>query len=75
MDTSFLFYKKKRSIGSDITKGQCVLKCGSKLGYSQLGILATVGETKIKVYQQPVVCLLSTGNEVNNSNNISFAQM
>ena len=31
-----------------------------------LGILATVGATKIKVYMKPTIALLSTGNELQN---------
>lgn len=53
-----------RPIGSDIAKGEKVLTCGTKLGYAELGILATVGITDIKVYKQPVIGLLSTGNEL-----------
>ena len=54
-----------RPIGFDITKGERVLSAGDRLGPAELGLLATVGVTKVKVYQRPSVGVLSTGNEVN----------
>lgn len=53
-----------RPVGSDIAEGEVVLKEGEKLGPNELGLLATVGVTKFKVYPLPKVALLSTGNEV-----------
>jgi molybdenum cofactor synthesis domain-containing protein len=50
--------------GSDIKKGETVLKTGQVLGASQIGVLAALGLTKIKVFKIPVVAVLSTGGEV-----------
>jgi len=50
--------------GSDIKKGETVLKTGQVLGASQIGVLAALGLTKIKVFKVPVVAVLSTGGEV-----------
>jgi len=53
-----------RPVGSDIAKGQKVLNAGQHIGPSELGILATVGVTKVRCYRQPTVGIMSTGNEV-----------
>lgn len=40
------------------------LSSGTCLGAAEIGILATVGATTVSVYPQPLVAVLSTGNEV-----------
>jgi len=42
-----------------------VLSRGMKLGPSEIGLLATVGVTKVSCYKLPRVGIMSTGNEVN----------
>ena len=53
-----------RPVGSDIMTGSNVLATGARLGPAELGLLATVGASRVTVYKQPVVGLLSTGNEL-----------
>lgn len=50
--------------GSDIKKGAVVLKKGQVLGASEIGVLAALGLTKVKVLKIPIVAVLSTGGEV-----------
>jgi molybdenum cofactor synthesis domain-containing protein len=50
--------------GTDIKKGETVLKAGQVLGASEIGVLAALGLTKVKVFKVPVVAVLSTGAEV-----------
>jgi len=50
--------------GTDIKKGETVLKTGQVLGASAIGVLAALGLTKVKVFKVPVVAVLSTGAEV-----------
>jgi len=50
--------------GSDIKEGTTVLKSGQVLGASEIGVLAALGLTKVKVFKVPVVAVLSTGGEV-----------
>jgi len=50
--------------GRDIKKGATVLKAGQVLGASEIGVLAALGLTKVKVFKVPVVAVLSTGAEV-----------
>ncbi|KAJ8750128.1 hypothetical protein K2173_014043 [Erythroxylum novogranatense] len=53
-----------RPVGFDIKKGAIVLKCGERLGASEIGLLATVGVTMVKVYRMPTIAVLSTGDEL-----------
>jgi molybdenum cofactor synthesis domain-containing protein len=50
--------------GSDIKKGATILKRGQVLGSSEIGVLAALGLTKVKVLKIPMVAVLSTGGEV-----------
>ena len=50
--------------GSDIKKGEAVLKKGQLLGSSEIGALAALGLTKVRVSKIPMVAVLSTGGEV-----------
>jgi molybdenum cofactor synthesis domain-containing protein len=50
--------------GSDIKKGEAALKKGQVLGSSEIGVLAALGLTKVKVSRIPMVAVLSTGGEV-----------
>jgi gephyrin len=54
-----------REPGSDIRSGEVVLTQNQTLRAAEIGLLATVGRIKgIKVYQKPVIGILSTGNEL-----------
>ena len=50
--------------GSDIKKGATMLKKGQVLGSSEIGVLAALGLTTVKVIRIPMVAVLSTGGEV-----------
>jgi putative molybdopterin biosynthesis protein len=50
--------------GSDIHKGETVLKKGSFLGSREIGVLAALGLTEVTVYLRPKVAVVSTGGEV-----------
>jgi molybdenum cofactor synthesis domain-containing protein len=50
--------------GSDIKNGNVVLKKGQVLGSSEIGVLAALGLTKVKVLKIPVIAVLSTGGEI-----------
>jgi len=53
-----------RSIGSDIQSNQIILKKGQRIGSSEVGLLATVGCSKVSVIRAPKVAILSTGDEL-----------
>jgi gephyrin len=55
-----------REIGSDVQKGQLILRKGDEITFAggEIGLLASVGVGEVKVYKKPVVGVLSTGNEL-----------
>jgi gephyrin len=55
-----------RQIGSDINKGEIVIKKGTLIGPAEVGLLATVGVMSVLCYTQPVIGILSTGSELVN---------
>ena len=50
--------------GSDIRKGETVLKAGRFLGSREIGVVAAIGLTEVVVYRRPKVAVLSSGGEV-----------
>ena len=50
--------------GSDIKKGDVVLKKGTLINERNIGVLAGLGIEEIKVYKIPKVGIISTGNEL-----------
>lgn len=53
-----------RYAGEDIRAGETVLKAGTYIGAAQLGVLASLGLTTVRVYRRPVVAILATGDEL-----------
>lgn len=53
-----------REIGSDIAVGELVLRAGDIVGPAEVGLLATVGAVQAKVRPQPIVAVMSTGDEL-----------
>lgn len=55
-----------RNPGSDVRRGDLVLKKGERLlsGGGEVGSLAFVGKREVQVVKKPVVAILSTGNEL-----------
>lgn len=59
--------KKNENIcfkGEDIKKGTLLVKKNKKLDFADIGILASTGIDKVKVYRKPKIALISTGDEV-----------
>jgi molybdopterin molybdotransferase len=50
--------------GEDIAKGETIFRRGRRLRPRDLGALAGVGITRVSVYRQPRVALISTGDEI-----------
>jgi gephyrin len=55
-----------REIGSDVKKGDIILRKGTEISFAggEVGVLASVGVASVKVFERPVVGVLSTGNEL-----------
>jgi molybdopterin molybdotransferase len=56
--------KNIRKRGENVQAGEKVLAQGGLLGAPEIGLLALLGKTSIPVYQQPVVAILATGDEL-----------
>jgi molybdenum cofactor synthesis domain-containing protein len=50
--------------GIDVQRGQVVLGAGKRLGAPEIGMLATVGKTRVLVHPKPRVAVMATGDEV-----------
>ncbi len=74
-----------RPAGQDVRKGRLVVERGAALRPSEIGVLASLGYSTVKVIRRPIVAILATGNEllepgadygagkIFNSNNYSVA--
>lgn len=51
-------------VGQDLQAGQEVLAPGTVLGPAEIGLLATIGRTRVAVSRRPRVAVLSTGDEL-----------
>jgi putative molybdopterin biosynthesis protein len=50
--------------GSDIHKGEKILRKGQRLASREIGVLAALGLTEVDVYKRPRVAVISTGAEI-----------
>lgn len=50
--------------GSDIAKGEIVLRAGTLLTARETGTLAAIGVKEVRVWRKPEVAVFSTGNEL-----------
>lgn len=50
--------------GNQIEKGSIALKKGTKINAGAIGFLATLGITKVNVYQKPKAVIIATGSEL-----------
>jgi putative molybdopterin biosynthesis protein len=50
--------------GSDIARGETLLRRGTEIGAREIGILAACGLDRIEVVRRPKVAVLSTGDEL-----------
>lgn len=65
-----------RPIGAEIGKGEKALEKGTVLKPAVIGFLASMGISKIKVYPNPKVAILVTGNElVTPGGNLKYGQL
>lgn len=53
-----------RPAGQDVKAGQAVMPAGTILRPAAMGVLAALGHSTVKVHRQPLVAILSTGDEL-----------
>ncbi len=51
-------------VGEDIAEGALVLKKGALLGRTEIGVLASLGITEVKVVRKVRIAIISTGSEI-----------
>ena len=55
-----------RKLGEDIAKSSLIIKTGQLIGPAEIGALAVIGKSNIKVIRRPIVAVLATGDELVN---------
>jgi putative molybdopterin biosynthesis protein len=50
--------------GTDIARGETVLRAGQPLSSREIGVLAALGLDRVPVHRKPRVAIFSTGNEI-----------
>lgn len=50
--------------GTDIARGETVLRAGQRLTSREIGVLAAIGVAQVRVCRRPRVAILSTGDEI-----------
>jgi molybdopterin molybdotransferase len=53
-----------RLAGEDIARGTIALKKGTIVRSAEIGLMASLGYSRVKVIRRPIVAVLSTGNEL-----------
>jgi molybdopterin molybdotransferase len=53
-----------RKAGEDIKRGTIILRKGTVIRPSEIGLIASLGHSKARVIRRPVVAVLSTGDEL-----------
>lgn len=53
-----------RRAGEDLREGEVVVRSGTVLRPSEIGVIASVGRASVRVIRRPVVAVLSTGDEL-----------
>jgi molybdopterin molybdotransferase len=56
--------KNIRQAGEDIAVGQTVIRIGDEISAAKIGLLASIGRSRIEVVRRPVVAILATGDEL-----------
>ena len=50
--------------GSDVALGKCILQAGQQISPMRAGLLAAAGHSMVPVFRNPVVGIISTGDEI-----------
>jgi molybdenum cofactor synthesis domain-containing protein len=53
-----------RPVGSDVKSGELIISAGTRLGFAEIGLLASLGITPVEVARKPRISILSTGDEL-----------
>ncbi|WP_419769742.1 MAG: molybdopterin molybdotransferase MoeA [Candidatus Marinarcus sp.] len=54
----------RREIGENYRENEVLIKKGTKIGFAQIGVLASLNISQVSVYINPTVAIASTGSEI-----------
>jgi len=58
------YYKNIHKKGLDCKKGTVLIVKNTMISAAEIGVLATIGKSLVKVEKQPKICIISTGDEL-----------
>jgi molybdopterin molybdotransferase len=71
VDKEFIVIKEEvknganvREIGENFKKDEVLIKKGTKLGFAEIGVMASLNISQVEVFVEPIVGILSTGSEI-----------
>ncbi|OCL99429.1 Molybdopterin molybdenumtransferase [Aliarcobacter thereius] len=53
-----------RNIGENYKKDEVLIKAGTKIGFSEIGVIASLNIPQIEVFINPLIAVASTGSEI-----------
>ncbi|MDO8886886.1 gephyrin-like molybdotransferase Glp [Candidatus Oleimmundimicrobium sp.] len=53
-----------RLTGEDVTEGEKVFPCGLDIRPQEIGLLASLGKSELKIFKPPTIAIISTGDEL-----------
>ena len=53
-----------RDIGENFKKGEVLIKAGTKIGFEEIAVLASLNYVQVEVFAQPKVAVIATGEEL-----------
>lgn len=53
-----------RAIGENYAKNELLISQGTKIDFSEIGVMASLNISKVKVYKKPIVGVIATGSEL-----------
>ena len=53
-----------RNIGENYKKNEVLIKKGTRIGFSEVGVLASLNIVQVDVYVNPIIAVASTGSEI-----------
>lgn len=53
-----------RNIGENYTQGEVLIKTGTKIGFAEIGVMASLNRVQVKVFSKPKIAIASTGSEI-----------
>ena len=53
-----------REIGEDFKKGEIIIKKGQKIGFAEIGVMASLNIPIVEVFEKTKIAILATGSEI-----------